>query len=341
MITFRILLFIIFTMLCAEASIYEDAEDQRTSRWELISARDASNIKNVWDSSKKSHVIAFEGEGTQHSYGLKIKQSYQNEHWLSWDMKISGDFVIIIVLDTNMGEYHLIYTPGIFKGYMQYGLGNSTNNGKWQTIKRDIQEDIAYFDNRVKTVSLKSFVIKGTGKIDNIMTKKTILPKKMMLPKKDNLDKVKKEKKEYIEKRVFKNSLPTIQLKGIRLIKLALGEKYIEEGVSAYDKEDGKINVESTNHINPYEAGRYMVLYMAKDSEGNMAVDKRYVEVGSIKDRKIEVKIDTKKLDVEDKLDDDEDEEEVNYSVQEEQIRKWEEELARKEKELAKKRVKR
>ena len=329
-------------MSFTNASIYENAEDLRTSRWKLVSAKDVSSVRNVWDLSKKSHVIEFQGEGTKHSYELKIKnQSYSNEHWLTWDMKFSKDFVIIVLLETNMGEYHLVYTPGTFKGYMQYGLGYPNVHGKWKKIQRNLLEDIAYFDNRVKTVSLKSFVIKANGRIDNIMTQSRLLPPKKkvqtrkIIEKKHKLETTHTVQKEYKPHKVLKNSLPTIELKGIRLVKLSYGEEYIEKGVSAYDKEDGEISVESSNDINPYLVGRYMVLYMARDSNGNIAVDKRYVEVGDVKSIRKKAPLDRAKPEV--IVEEIDDKEEVDYLVQEEQIRMWEKELALREKELARK----
>jgi hypothetical protein len=326
MIFFRFLLIFIFTMLFLEASIHEDAEDKKTTRWELIQAGDDSSINNVKDLSKKSRVIEFKGKGTKHSYALKTKKTKKNEHWLTWEMKFSEDFVIIVLVETNIGKYHLIYTPGVFKGHMQYGLGYASMNGKWQTVKRNLQEDIAYFDNRVKSVSVKSFVLKGNGKIDNIMTKKTMLFEKKKLLKEDK------------KKIVFKNSSPIIRLKGARLIQLSLGESYIEEGVSAYDNEDGKINVEWREDVNPYVAGQYMVLYMATDSDGNMAVDKRYVQVGNVQNIRKKVSLDRDELNIDDSAKEiDDSDEEIDFFLQEEQIRMWEKELMSREKKLAEK----
>jgi len=280
MIVFRFLFFFLLTSFILPATIYEDAEDKKTSRWTLINVNSLSSVKNIHDSSKKSRVIEFQGEGTKHTYALKTKKTKktkENEYWLSWQMQFSKDFVIIVILETNVGKRYLVYTPGIFKGHMQYGLGYATTNGKWQTLRRNLQEDISYFDNRVKVLSLKYFVLKGNGRLDNIMTKRTIAVKK------------KKLVIAYKQKNIFNdapNNLPIIIVEGTQLIKLSLGEDYVEKGVSAYDKEDGVINVVSVENINKNEAGRYMVLYMATDSHGNMAVDKRYVEVGTGSNRR-------------------------------------------------------
>ncbi|CAA6826344.1 MAG: Unknown protein, partial [uncultured Sulfurovum sp.] len=232
---------------------------------------------------------------------------------------------------------YLIYTPGVFKGHMQYGLGYTVSNGKWQTHRRNLQKDIAYFDNRVKFVSLKSFVLKGNGKIDNILTEQIKLMKKEKLIKKKKLVKkksIKKNKQKKVSKKVFKkatNTLPVITLKGAKFLQLNLNEIYVEEGVSAYDKEDGDINVVSMENIDNNQIGRYMVLYMATDSHGNMALDKRYVYVGNMK-------IEEKKINLDDYENEENDDasrdEKRDFLEQKEQIRVWEKELTLSEKAL-------
>jgi len=317
MIFFRFLFFILFSIVFLKASIHEDAEDKKSSRWKLIHAEDFSSVKNVKDLSKKSRVLEFKGAGTKQAYEFKTTKKKKNEYWLSWQMKFSEDFVIIILLNTNIGEQYLIYTPGTFKSFKQYGLGADTTNGKWQTFRRNLQEDIAYFDNRVKTISLKSFIVKGNGRIDNIITKKARAIKKY------------KQKKNL---KVTTNSLPVIKLRGVNLVELNLGDAYVEEGVSAYDKEDGELNVVSMENIDSNEVGRYMVLYMATDSHGNMALDKRYVHIGNVEIQETKTSLDDYETQ---EVDDDYENEKIDFAEQEEQIRIWEKELELREKELA------
>jgi hypothetical protein len=331
----RILLLFLLTTFLLEATIHEDAEDKKTSRWKLIKADDFTSLNNIDDLSKKSRVIEFQGDGTKHTYELqtfelKNKKTKKNEYWLSWQMKFSEDFVIIALVESNVGKHYLVYTPGGFKGHMQYGLGYATTNGEWKTFRRNLQEDIAYFDNRVKTVSLKSFVLKGNGRVDNIMTTNIMFTQKNKLHKK-------KLVKKYKQKKVFKvftNSSPIITVNGVKLVQLSLGETYVEEGVSAYDKEDGDINVVSMKNIDFNEVGRYMVLYMATDSDGNIALDKRYVHVGEVQIEKEKIVLDKAETE---ELEENEKAEKSDYAVKEEQIKIWEKELKMREKELSKK----
>ena len=364
---FKLILFLIFNFIFLYATTYEDAENATTSQWKRVNSDAFSSINNVRDKSKESRVIEFKGAGTKQIYALytsELKNKQSHEYWVSWDMKFSEDFVIILLVQSNLGKHYLIYTPGTFNSYMQYGLGKGIKNGKWQTFRRNIQKDIAYFDNRVKIVSLKRFVLKGNGMIDNIKTtlgsqkeraKKQILkiktskidtsntrlsPEKEWIPEEKLMPPV--EHPEVVKKAT--NSSPVIKMQGMKIVKLALGEPYVEEGVSAYDKEDGEIDVETIENIYSNEAGRYMILYMATDSDGNIAIDKRYVDVGDVKRQKRATPVvEREVVDREESIneeEEDEEEDEVNDELSEQaaQMRLWERKLELREKELARRR---
>ena len=368
---FKLILFLIFNFVFLYATTYEDAENATTSQWKRVNSDAFSSINNVRDNSKKSRVIEFKGAGTKQIYALYTSDNKQgHEYWVSWDMKFSEDFVIILLVQSNLGKHYLIYTPGKHNSYMQYGLGEGITNGQWKTFRRNIQKDIAYFDNRVKIVSLKRFVVKGNGMIDNIKTtlgsqkeraKKQTLkiktskidtsntrlsPEKEWIPEEKLMPPV--QHPEVVKKAT--NSSPVIKMQGMKIVKLALGEPYVEEGVSAYDKEDGEIDVETIENIYSNEAGRYMVLYMATDSDGNIAIDKRYVNVGDFKSEKSErvvekhepkrvahEKVQREEVEKEE-ADNEMSEEDSEVSEQAAQMRLWERRLELREKELAKRR---
>jgi len=366
---FKLILFLIFNFIFLYATTYEDAENATTSQWKRVNSDAFSSINNVRDKSKESRVIEFKGAGTKQIYALytsELKNKQSHEYWVSWDMKFSEDFVIILLVQSNLGKHYLIYTPGTFNSYMQYGLGKGIKNGKWQTFRRNIQKDIAYFDNRVKIVSLKRFVLKGNGMIDNISTtlgsqkttsnkrtstkklmpkdrlipKKKLIPTKVLTPKKVLIPEVKQQ--EVLKKQT--NSSPVIKMQGMKIVKLSLGEPYVEEGVSAYDKEDGEIDVETIENIYSNEAGRYMILYMATDSDGNIAIDKRYVDVGDVKrEKRATPVVEREVVDRGESIneeEEDEEEDEVNDELSEQaaQMRLWERKLELREKELARRR---
>lgn len=280
----KVVFFIVFCLIPVYATVYEDAEDKKRSRWKVIDKVFNASIHNHYDKQKKSRIIELKGQGTRSSFKFQFKKIRKNGYFLSWEMKYSEDFVIIVSLDTKKGKRYLIYTPGDNDSYMQYGLGVNATDGEWHTYRRNLEEDLIYFDNRDKIEKITTFIVKGSGSIDNIkVMKKDITLKKFQIkkiPKRnlyntpvlENTMKIKKHKT---------NTTPQITIEGENPFYLKIGEPYVELGVTAHDKEDGRLNVTSSETINIYKNGRYSVLYIVTDSDGNAALDRRYVEVGT------------------------------------------------------------
>ncbi len=261
------------------AKTYEDGEDKKIKRWETLNPLSEAMIKNTYDKAKSSRVIEFDGNGTKSAYILKI-DAPAKKHLFSWQMKYSEDFVIFISLETKLGKRYLIYTPGDKNGYMQYGLGYTDKRGTWQRYSRNLEKDLQYFDNRNAILKINSFVIRGSGSIDNIKIMKELNSKNVT-----NEDEFSKE----LEKKTLKpkhnvktNTTPVIDINGENPLFLNLGERFVEPGVSAKDKEDGELSVTSSENIDRYQEGKYVVIYMAVDSVGNSAIDKRYVIIGDV-----------------------------------------------------------
>ena len=282
------------------ATTYEDGEDKKTSRWEKLNPSSSAIIKNTYDESKSSRVIEFSGEGTKDAYILAINET-KNKKLLHWQMKYSEDFVIFISLETKLGKRYLVYTSARSNGYMKYGLGTRSISGTWQRFSRNLEEDLRYFDNRNSIVKINSFVIRGSGSLDNIKIMKDLKSKENIekikpvkaiepvkkIPKKIKEKPKKNKKKPLVLKKIKKkiakktNTTPSITIEGENPLFLKLGEAYVEPGVSANDKEDGEIIVTSCENINKHKEGEYTVIYTAVDSVGNAAADKRYVIVGN------------------------------------------------------------
>jgi len=348
------------------ATIHEDAEDSKTTRWKKLSSLDTDNIFNYYDEDKKSRVIQLQGEGTKSAFkldGQNLKRGdAKANYWLSWEMKYSEDFVIMIIIGTNRGKDYLLYTPSSENGHRQYGLGRDSMDGQWHTFRRNLQEDLAYYDNRVIVKSICSFVIRGSGNIDNVSTNIENVSK--LTPKERvKIGKIKSEKKvqpvqhkkvikrikiaepkvqkapkiEEMVKKREKDSLPTIEIFGDNPLHLNLGEEYVEQGVSAKDNEDGNINVVSTEDIDVYKSGEYLVMYMATDSQGNVALDKRKVYVGNEYANKVK-KATTQPVEVASAPveEDESEEQQIEREEQEIQQELWEEELEKRERELRK-----
>ena len=300
----QIFFFITLTNSLLFATIHENAEDATTTRWKVLSSSKKTNIFNYYDEEKRSRVIQLQGDGTKSAFKLDGKNMKRGKgkanYWLSWEMKYKEDFVIMVIVGTNRGKDYILYTPSNENSYKQYGLGIDTMDGKWHSFKRNLQEDLSYYDNRVNVVSICSFVIRGSGNIDNIITNVENISKikKIKMPTveipriktpKVKISKVRIPEEEIghiykmdkIMTRKASHNLPSIQIFGDNPLHLNLGEAYVEQGVAAQDREDGEINVVSTEDIDIYKSGEYLVMYMATDSEGNVALDKRKVYVGN------------------------------------------------------------
>jgi len=355
-----ILLLLLFTTI-SFSTVYENGEDKKERRWRPLHSSIPGKIFNEYDSEKKSRVIRVEGEKTKSAYMLITNRGrpWKNskEFRLSWEMKYSEDFVIIVGVNTNLGKRYLIYTPGTKNGYMQYGLGLRATDGVWKKYSRNLEKDLERFENSNHIETVNIFVIRGSGSIDNVqlsresnfnnvesgldrevpkkVVPKKVVPKKVtpkkvpkkvvpkkVLPKKTTPKKVVRQKvvrpknikssqkkrevdratqknrrdmerymaeqqralaeklKRINAKRVAENKVPKLYVKGANPLFLKIGQRFVEPGVRAIDKEDGEIDIRSSDDIDIYKPGLYSVIYIARDSLGNVAADARYIRVG-------------------------------------------------------------
>jgi len=310
-----IYLFLIST-LGLSATTYEDGEDKGVKKWKILEPSLNAKITNKYDKSRETNVIRLEGKGTKNAYRLF---SYDGASWenkkeriLHWQMKYSEDFVIIIGMDTSAGKRYLIYTPGESNGYMQIGLGKDIRNGQWQRLSRNLQDDLDQFERGNRIVSVNSFVIRGSGMLDNIKLMSKLLSEKELKSKREVKTKEKSTKdvkkknpikkiKKYLKKKIVKkshkhkkisvkktkrksntNSTPVLHIKGDNPYYLMKGEPFEDPGATAKDKEDGKLEVTISGSIDIHKKGKYNVMYMATDRQGNSAIDSRYIEVSDV-----------------------------------------------------------
>ena len=70
---------------------------------------------------------------------------------------------------------------------------------------------------------------------------------------------------------------PIITLKGVPIIELGPGSAYVEQGYTAFDKEDGDLTprVKVEHNINSDKAGIYIITYSVVDSDNNIAKEVR------------------------------------------------------------------
>jgi len=161
-------------------TIYENGENSTTSNWRVYdNTPTGATISNVTDSTTQSKVIEFKGERTHNSYLIGArsgKKSWKNstESKLKWDMNFKERYRVSVYLETRKGKRTFYYDysdkdKGLFaKRYIRFGLGKSSQNGKWTTIKRDLVADLKKFDPNNKLLKVHGIRIQGSGKIDNI-----------------------------------------------------------------------------------------------------------------------------------------------------------------------------
>ena len=269
------------------AVVYEDAEDSSTKRWTAVSPEYQGKITNVFDKAKKSRVIKLDGNGTKSIYQLHVPTSLENiqmdKSFFTWEMNYSEDFVILIVLDTLEGKRHLIYTPDGENSYLQYGL-NRIEKGKWKKYSRNLERDLQLYEKQNRIINVESFIIKGSGAVDNIHLKR--LKEEISPSIVKNVKKVVKEnpKRPLVD---YKNDiLPVLKLKGKNPLILKIGEEYVEVGANAKNRDGSEINIKITNNIDILTEGEYAVIYIATNKLGNSSIDKRRVIVGKVDKKK-------------------------------------------------------
>ncbi len=162
-------------------TIYEDAEDGNTSRWHIYdNTPEGATISSVLDSSRGSRVIEFNGSGINNGYEIGARRgdgvwNNTTDKSIRWSMNYSENFTVFIAIETTNGERFMQYRPidgdnGVVNNYIQFGLGSGVNNGEWHTFTRNIENDLHQFEPNNDLVAINGFLIRGSGKVDDILT---------------------------------------------------------------------------------------------------------------------------------------------------------------------------
>ncbi len=90
-------------------------------------------------------------------------------------MKYSENFTIYIAVQTTDGFRYIYYNKLDYNNlgsdrFIHHGLGASSRDGTWHTITRDLEQDLhdAQPDNNL--VAILGFLIRGSGRVDDIKT---------------------------------------------------------------------------------------------------------------------------------------------------------------------------
>jgi len=172
-------------------TVYEDAQDRSIDGWVVYDADPTgATISNVYDSLSDSFVIEFTGEGTSNGYRLGSSNSTDSNAWgstrtvIQWDARFDrehhGYYVAVQTLNGfRYMTYNLASTDlGISSNgkYVRFGLGSEKKNGEWHTITRDLNLDLQSFEPENRVIEVNGFLLRGSGRIDNIKMKASLPP---------------------------------------------------------------------------------------------------------------------------------------------------------------------
>jgi hypothetical protein len=162
----------------AYTTIYEDAEDNLTSRWSVYDNTPVGAvITNVSDTGHGLRAIQLTGSTTLNGYQLKtISGSIWNntsQFIAEWSMKYSETFWIYFDCDTTAGHRYLYYTNSASSSlgsgeYVHHGLGASVADGAWHTFVRNLQADITESQPATIILRVNGILVRGSGRIDDV-----------------------------------------------------------------------------------------------------------------------------------------------------------------------------
>lgn len=153
-----------------DKTIYESGD--QGNQWNIYDNTPAgAQAVAVWDGETHSNIMKFTGNSMNNGYMLSSQKNSKNRT-LSWKMNFNEEYVIYVQLNTKNGVRYLYYTAldNSYGGttYIHHGLGVSSKDGTWRVFHRDIEADLKKFDTNNELISVDAFLIRGSGKLDNL-----------------------------------------------------------------------------------------------------------------------------------------------------------------------------
>jgi len=247
-----------------EMKVYEDAEDTTIKGWKIYdNTPSGATIVNEYDMDRGSRVIILSGARKSNAYELGSPSgtyawNNRSDRVIQWSMKTKESFKVYVELLTTKGKRYISYTSGSKHGFngknrITIGLGSKYKKGNWQTITRDLNEDLNKYDRGNKIISLNGFRVYGSVRLDDIA-----------VVKKESLN---------------DNEPPIISINGSVVLSIALNTKYIDLGATANDKVNGKIKVDVVGTVDSSREGTYIITYNATDRANNTSSANRTINV--------------------------------------------------------------
>jgi len=150
--------------------VYESGD--QGNQWSIYdnTPKGATDVA-IWDGETHSNIMSLTGSGMDNGYSLSLRQNSKNKI-IEWKMNYSEEYVIFVRVTTKNGTRYLYYTATneSYGGssYIHHGLGTASKDGTWRTFSRDIEADLKEFDKDNKLISIDAFLVRGSGKFDDI-----------------------------------------------------------------------------------------------------------------------------------------------------------------------------
>ena len=136
-----------------------------------------ASVTNVFDAARRSQVIELLGTDTANGYRLRSDDgspwSNTTHRVIEWSLAYDESFVVYVDVETTAGQRYLYYTPVDYDSlgttrYVHHGLGSNTADGRWRTIVRDLQADLAEAQPGATILEVNAFLVRGSGRLDDV-----------------------------------------------------------------------------------------------------------------------------------------------------------------------------
>jgi VCBS repeat-containing protein len=165
-------------------TLYSDETNGAIDGWDVFDADPAGAfITSVYDENRQSEAIELRGDGVNNGYRLRSKdfRSWTNtsQFVIEWSMEYAEKFIIYVEVQTSLGLRTLQYEPinnnplGT-RSTVRLGVGDGTTDGLWHTFVRDLQADLNLAQKNATILSVNSFSIRGSGKVDDIKLRESL-----------------------------------------------------------------------------------------------------------------------------------------------------------------------
>ncbi|BBM03720.1 hypothetical protein GL2_37940 [Microbulbifer sp. GL-2] len=165
---------------------FNDVDNVSSSNWQIYdNTPGGATATKVYDLQLQRDVIELSGSGIDNGFRLRNGTNGQFESWNITDgimakaeIQLSGEATVYYRLSTSSGVAFVAYRSSTSKPYTftdsngvifyNFPLEEKYRDGSWQTFKRDIRADVAYFDTSIEIAEIDWFAVRGSGRIGTV-----------------------------------------------------------------------------------------------------------------------------------------------------------------------------